>query len=116
GAAEDVPVVPTGAAVGVVHRDAGGRVGDGRDVGHGAPRAPGVVLPRRLADVRRAAAARAGPRGLSAAGPVAVEHEVGPADGGDVPGGGRELRAIAAVTRAHRDGDSRVVVRRLVGR
>ena len=56
GAAEDRPA---GAAVGVVDRDAGGRVGDRGDVGDGALGAAGVLLPGRLGVVGGAAGAGA---------------------------------------------------------
>src|SRR5665811_537615 len=68
GAAEDVPVRAATAAVAVVDRDAGGRVGDCRDIGHGALGAGGLVdLPGEFGDVGRAAAAGTAPDGLTGA-------------------------------------------------
>src|SRR5690348_13615214 len=114
--------VPAGRdPVGVVDRDAGGRVGDGRDIGDGPLRAARVRLPGRLRVVGGAAGAGAlGAAGLpDALGPAAAVGaggQGGTADGGHVVGGCRVLGAVAGVTRGDGDGDAGVVeVRGVVG-
>src|SRR5207245_7238561 len=93
-------VVDGHAGVGVCH---GGHVGDR------AVPAAAVGLPRGPGDVLRAAAAGAAPDRLAPAPAVAGGLEAGAAHGRHVLGGGRELDAVAAVTRARRDGDAGMV-------
>src|SRR4051794_9923454 len=98
----------------VVHGYTGIRVGDGRDIGHGTTRTSGIALPARLRDVRAAATARATPHRLAEPTRTRISAQRGPTNGGHVLGRRRELGAIAVVTRAHRDRDTRVVVMRLL--
>src|SRR5262249_24647719 len=98
-----------GAAVGVVDRDAGVRVADGRDVGLHALGAAGVLLEGGLRDVLAATAAARVPGALGPAARARRLGQAGAAAGHDMGAGGRILDAVAAVAGADRDEDSGVV-------
>src|SRR5665811_2000812 len=112
GAPEDVPVRAAVAAVAVVDRDPGGRVGDCRDISHGALGAGvGGDLPAGPGDVGRAAASGTAPDGLAESGAVGgVERQGGAADRGDGVERCRYLDAVTTVAGADGDRYSGVAV------
>ena len=111
GAAEDLE---TGvAAIRVVHPDTGGRIRDGGDVGHRAPCAPGIGLPRGLGLIGAAAASGAAPRGLGE-GAAAVPYEGRAPDRDDVRRHGGIVHSVAGVTRSRGDGHTGMVEIRVV--
>jgi hypothetical protein len=119
GAAEHEPAAEALVGEAVVDRDTGVRIGDRGDVRDRALRASRAV--RRLSGQGRvpgrAAAAGTAPRRLRPASGRAGVPERGTPDGRNVVRRRRELDSVAAVTRAGRDRDARVVVvrRRTVG-
>src|SRR5665647_1156168 len=97
GAAKDIPVGVSGAAVAVIHCDPGVRVGNGGDIGDGTAGAGGVVLPFGFGDVSRAAAAGAVPYRLAQAGAGGFQGQTGAAYCGDSVERRRYLSAVATV-------------------
>src|SRR5262249_35021528 len=107
---------PAGRAIGLVHGNPGVGVGHGGDVRLGPPGAVGGHrLPGRLGVVRGTTRSRAAPGCFGPAPGVAGGLQAGAADRCHIPGGGRVLRAGPVVTRADRDGHTRVVEVRVVG-
>ena len=86
-----------GAAEGAVDRNTGVRIGDRRDICHGAPGTARIRLPAWLADIGTAAAARATPCRFRPTAHGRIAREARAANGDHACIGCRHLNTIAAV-------------------
>src|SRR6266487_3687973 len=100
--------------IGVIDRDTCIRIGIRRNVGYRPLAAPTVCLPTGLGDISATTTSSATPGSLTPATRIACLGQCCAANGRHVLRCGRELHAVAAVTRACCDGNAWMIEMRLV--